>query len=231
MATLCAGKPPAALLIDLDGTLVDSAPDLADAVDATLVGLGLEAAGEGKVRGWVGDGAAMLLRRALASAMACDDESVEERQLASALAQFFDHYEQLCCHSTAVYSGVHEALREFSRCGVALACVTNKPGRFTDKLLAHLGLDHYFGAVVSGDSLVVKKPDPAPLQLAAKSLGVVLAQCAMVGDSATDVQAARNAGIPAIVVSYGYSRGCAASELGADRVVDDLRQLLESAIA
>jgi phosphoglycolate phosphatase len=225
---LCPGQP-AALLLDLDGTLVDSAPDLAAAVDATLVELGLAPAGEAQVRMWIGNGAAVLVRRALAAALGVPEATVQQSLCEAALEAFFVHYQRMCCQSSVLYPGVRRALNAFRQRGIALACVTNKPARFTNQLLAYLAIDELFGAIVSGDSLPVKKPDPAPLQMAADALGVALSACAMVGDSSTDIEAARNAGIPSIVVSYGYSRGRSAADLGADQVVDDLRQLLVQA--
>ncbi len=223
---LCQGAPPQALLFDLDGTLIDSAPDLAAAIDAMLVRLELAAAGEAKVRLWVGNGAPMLVRRALADGLDCTPDTVDAVLFQHAMEQFFELYQAMCCQSTRLYDGVTPALQEFYRRGVALACVTNKPARFTHELLRYFSLQQYFPVVLSGDSLAVKKPDATPLRVAAGQLGVDLQYCAMVGDSATDVQAARNAGIAAIAVSYGYTRGHGAAELGADLVVDDLRQLL-----
>lgn len=217
---------PAALLLDLDGTLIDSAPDLAAAIDAMLVELQLAPVGEKRVRMWVGNGAAKLVRRALSHAMACAEEMLASDLLERAQAVFFGHYQRMCCGATQLYNGVAQALAEFQQRGLALACVTNKPGQFTHQLLQHFSLGGSFGAVVSGDTLTVRKPDPAPLQLAARELGVSLGDCVMVGDSRIDMEAARNAGISAVAVSYGYTRGVDASQLGADLVVDDLRQLL-----
>jgi phosphoglycolate phosphatase len=214
------------LLFDLDGTLVDSVPDLADAVDATLLQMQLPPAGQEAVRMWVGNGASMLLRRALAAATRCLPQQVPENLLQTGLDTFFGHYEKHCCRATVVYPGVTQALVGLRERGIAMACVTNKPGRFTDRLLRHYGLQQFFPVVLSGDSLAQKKPDPAPLLVAIQSLGLTPPECAMVGDSGADVDAARNAGIPVIVVSYGYSQGIEAADLGADAVVDSLLQLL-----
>ena len=226
LGTLCGGNPPAALLFDLDGTLVDSAPDLAAAVDITLQAMGYPAAGESRVRLWIGNGATMLVRRALAYATGCAETAVDAALHQQALDLFFEHYQNLCCRASRLYAGTLEALEVLHHRGIGLACVTNKPARFTHQLLDYLAIGHLFGAVVSGDTLAVKKPDPAPLQLAATTLGHGMEECVMVGDSSTDVDAARNAGIGAIAVNYGYSRGRAADQLGADWVIGDLRQLL-----
>jgi len=226
LSGLYRGALPAALLFDLDGTLIDSAPDLAASVDAMLRGLELAPAGEAKVRLWIGNGAPILVRRALADGLKCAPDSLDEALFQRAMEQFFELYQAMCCQSTRLYDGVTPALQEFHRRGVALACVTNKPARFTRELLRYFSLQQYFPVVLSGDSLAVKKPDATPLRVAAAELDVSLEYCAMVGDSATDVMAARNAGIAAIAVSYGYTRGRGVAELGADIVVDDLRQLL-----
>ena len=226
LGELCQGAPPQALLFDLDGTMIDSAPDIAAALDATLVKLELSPAGEAKVRLWIGNGASMLVRRALADALECAADALNEVVFERAMQQFFEFYQAMCCQSTRLYTGVTAALQELHCRGVAMACITNKPARFTHELLRYFYLQQYFPVVLSGDSLTVKKPDATPLRVAADQLGVDLQNCAMVGDSATDVQAARNAGIAAIAVSYGYTRGRGVEQLGADIIVDDLRQLL-----
>jgi phosphoglycolate phosphatase len=226
LATLCQGRPAAGLLFDLDGTLLDSAPDLATAIDALLASLSLELAGVARVRSWVGEGASLLVRRALAYGLSCAPARVDASLLRRSLDSFFQYYQAHCCDSTRLYNGVESALGQLQRRGLALACVTNKPGRFTGQMLQHYGLARYFPVVVSGDSLAVKKPDPAPLQAAAAGLGIELQHCAMVGDSATDILAARNADIAAVAVSYGYRRGHSVDQLEADLVVDDLRELL-----
>jgi phosphoglycolate phosphatase len=217
---------PKALLFDLDGTLVDSAPDIAAALDDTLRQLQFSPVGEPAVRMWIGNGAPMLLRRALANAIDCSPEQVPQALLQAGLEAFFINYEACCCQATIAYPGVMRALEGLHAGGIAMACVTNKPVRFTIPLLAALGLQPYFPVVLGGDSLAQKKPDPAPLRAAAQGLGIVLSDCVMVGDSGTDVSAARNAGIGVVAVSYGYSRGVDAGQLGADRVVDSLLELL-----
>jgi phosphoglycolate phosphatase len=217
-----ADAAPRGLLFDLDGTLVDSVPDLAAAIDAMLADLGLPAAGPLRVRGWVGEGAAMLVRRALAGVVNAAPADIEAAQVEAALERFLIHYDRCCCHATRLYDGVEEALHGLAQRGLLLACVTNKPERFTQRLLRHFGLDQLLRVSVGGDSLATRKPDPEPLRVAAARLGVPLASCGMVGDSSIDVAAARAAGIPAIAVTYGYQR----EPSGADWLVDDLRELL-----
>lgn len=217
-------KTPAALLFDLDGTLVDSVPDIAVAVDRTLVDLGRAAAGEAQVRGWVGNGGRMLVRRALSGSVegVADDDPL----LLRALDIFFAHYHDTNGRSSRLYAGVAEALEAFAGRGIPMAVITNKPHRYVEPLFATLGILHHFPVLIGGDTLPVKKPDPAPLFLACEQLGVPVASALMIGDSQNDIAAARAAGCPVVAVDYGYNYGRPVSEEGADRVVSDLRELL-----
>lgn len=211
-----------AVLFDLDGTLVESAPDLAQAVNRLLAERGRGAVAEARVRRWIGNGARRLVARALTGE---DDGEVEAGELDAAMQRFFSHYADCLTDRTAVYPGTVEALEALQAAGLALGVVTNKPGRFTDPLLAALGLDRFFGVAVSGDTLAVKKPDAGPLAHAAEALGVPLASALMVGDSMADVMAARNAGVPIVCVPYGYRRGDDIFEANPDAVVDRLDEL------
>ncbi len=221
---------PRYLLFDLDGTLVDSAPDLAAAVNAALGDLGLPLRNEEQVRAWVGNGTRMLVQRAVAGDMrgACDP-GLQER----AFALFLEHYARTLCERTRPYPSVPETLQRLVDEGYLLACVTNKLARFTLPLLAHLGLARHFGAVISGDSAPAPKPDPSPLYSAAAALGAADPPAAcrehalMVGDSVTDVWAARAAGSVVICVRYGYNHGTDILEAGPDGVVDSLAELHE----
>lgn len=224
---LFGGAWPRTILLDLDGTLVDSAPDLAGAVDQMLRALALPAAGEDRVRQWVGNGAAILVRRALAGRF--DYESgptIPELDFRQALDLFFAAYADLNGRSARVYPGVTEFLTAARTRGCQLGVVTNKPRAFTGPLLQMMALDHWFGVAVSGDTLPVRKPDPAPLHHAMEVLGSEVATTLMVGDSITDVRSARNTGVPVVAVRYGYNYGASADELGADIVVDSLAELL-----
>lgn len=218
---------PAALLFDLDGTLLDSAPDLAAAVDAMLTERNLAPAGVEAARQWVGNGAAKLVSRALAHATNSPEDCLPETDLAAALEQFFSFYQRNYAQRSQLYPGVREALAHWHQQGIQMACVTNKPARFTEPLLAHFGLDGWLGAVVSGDTLAVKKPDPAPLLLACRQLAVAPQQSWMVGDSVNDVQAARAAGMAVACVDYGYNHGRPISESAPDRLVSNLLQLID----
>jgi phosphoglycolate phosphatase len=225
LASLCGGEDPAALLFDLDGTLLDSAPDLATAVDQMLVTLGYAAVGEKWVRRWVGNGAQMLVRRALAHAQQVLEAEIDEPQLAEALQLFMQCYQACCCQLSRLYDGVIEALQHWQRCGIAMACVTNKPGRFTQPLLAHYGLLEFLPVAVSGDSLPLKKPAPEPLLHACELLSVSPSSVVMVGDSVNDVLAARAAGMPVACVDYGYNHGEPIATAGPDCVISSLIEL------
>jgi len=220
---LCAGELPRLVMFDLDGTLVDSVPDLATAVDRMLAELGREPAGVERVRKWVGNGARVLVRRALAGGL--DHSAVGEAQTEQALARFLDIYAD--CHELiTLYPGVHELLEALSTAAVELAVVTNKPERFVAPLLEQVGLGGYFRWIIGGDTLPQQKPDPAALLQVMHLAGVSNLQSLFVGDSRSDVLAARAAGVPCVAVSYGYNHGRPVAEEEPDRVVDSLAELL-----
>lgn len=223
---LCGGRRPGAMLFDLDGTLIDSAPDLADAVDFTLRHHGFAPAGEARVRQWVGNGARRLVRRALAAVQSVGEDDVDEALLDEALIHFFGAYSSDCCTRTRVYPGVMEALERWRQRGIAMACVTNKPLRFTERILTHYGLNHYLTASVSGDTLDVRKPDPYPLIHACDLLDVPVERAVMIGDSRNDVLAARAVPMPVVAVSYGYNDSRSVADERPDRVVDSLADLV-----
>ncbi|WP_404365283.1 phosphoglycolate phosphatase [Marinobacter sp.] len=221
------GEWPRTILFDLDGTLVDSAPDLAASVDQMLRALGRPAAGEESVRQWVGNGAAILVRRALAGRVDYDNGPVlEETDFRQALDLFYTAYADRNGRHSSVYPGVIPFLQAALDHGCRLGVVTNKPGAFTGHLLELMELDHWFEIAVSGDTLPVRKPDPAPLHHAIEFLGGETTTTLMVGDSATDVQAAGFAGVAVVAVRYGYNYGGPVDDLGADIVVDSLTELL-----
>ncbi|RRV27816.1 phosphoglycolate phosphatase [Pseudomonas sp. o96-267] len=220
---LCAGELPRLVMFDLDGTLIDSVPDLAAAVDRMLVELGRPPAGVEKVRDWVGNGARVLVRRALAGGL--DHAAVGDAKTEEALARFLDIYAD-CHHLTALYPGVHELLEALSTAAVELAVVTNKPERFVAPLLEQVGLGGYFRWIIGGDTLPQQKPDPAALLQVMRLAGVEAAQSLFIGDSRNDVLAARAAAVPCIAVSYGYNHGRPIAEERPSLVVDSLAELL-----
>ena len=215
-----------AALIDLDGTLVDSAPELAAAVDDMLIALDLPPAGEAAARERVGGGVGALVEQSLYAALGREPTNAER----TAARQYFDtSYDQRAGRDGPVYPGVFDGLALLRIAGFRLACVTNKARRFTEPMLARLGLNGYLDAVVAGDDTAALKPDPAPLELAAERLGVDLGDCIMIGDSAIDVAAARAAGCPVWCVRSGYGSSepidAANPDAAFDRF-DDLAQTL-----
>lgn len=230
---------PKLVLFDLDGTLVDSALDLAQAVDATLLQLGRKAAGEQRVRQWVGNGAEKLMRRALAwsqaGSLAGDDLELKAGSISAAgikipLALFLDAYKSKLVEKTVLYPGVKACLDLFQQQGIKMAVVTNKPHALSLPILDALGIAEYFCLVLGGDSLEQKKPDPMPLCHAMDELNISPIETLMVGDSKTDIDAAKSALVASVGVSYGYDRSLPIQQCGADVLVDDLaefaRQLL-----
>jgi len=213
---------PSLALIDLDGTLVDSAPDLALCVDQMMTQLGRETRGEDAVRAWIGNGVPVLVRRALVGAV---DGEADAEEYERALALFLDLYERNVCVASRPFAGVMEGLDLLKQAGCRLGCVTNKAARFTEPLLDKLGMSPYFEVIVSGDTLDKKKPDPAPLLYAAEQLGIRPEDSLMVGDSMHDVDAGRAAGFQVACVSYGYNHGHDIRNSHPDAVVDSLTEL------
>ena len=205
---------------DLDGTLVDSAADIARAVDRMTQELGLPPPDIGTVRSWVGDGVRLLLKRAL-GIEADSEPSAELYQ--RALTTFRRAYRENLALESRLYAGASETLKFLHDREFALACITNKSAEFTRPLLHTLGIDSYFGLVLSGDSLTQRKPHPLPLLHAAQHLRVSPTQACMVGDSGNDLLAARAANFMAIGVRYGYGGDLAGFD--ADAVLDSLTQL------
>ncbi|MFP4129729.1 MAG: phosphoglycolate phosphatase [Halorhodospira sp.] len=212
-----------AILFDLDGTLVDSAPDLTAAVNRVLAERAQGPVSEAQVRDWTGDGTRLLVARALMGGR--DGEEPPEEALDGALERFIAYYSEAVYVHSRPYPGAVEGLAQLARAGMRLAVVTNKPRHLADAILAHMGAAGSIDTVVGGDSTDTRKPDPEPLRLAMEGLGAASSTALMVGDSATDVEAARNAGIPVVCVPYGYRRGVAVEALGADGVIEAITEL------
>lgn len=200
---------PDAVLFDLDGTLVDSVEDIFVAVNALLDELGMQRRSRDEVTMWVGNGARMLVERAMAGRFegfaGLADAPERHRAADAAMPRFRAIYQEICVDHTLPLVGAHESLALVQSLGIGVAIVTNKPLAPTERIVDALGWRPYVSAVIGGDSLPVRKPDPAPLHEAMRRLDARTAW--MVGDSANDVGAARNAGIPSIVVRGGYNHG------------------------
>lgn len=224
MKSLFQGRYPQAVLFDLDGTLVDSVPDLTQAVDRMLVVFGMPAAGESAVRQWVGNGAQMLVKRALAGQLTVPE--LEDARFNDAYQLFLQFYAESTADKSVLYPGVLECLQKLKALQIKMAVVTNKPMQFTTPMLAGFAIDAYFDVVLGGDSLAVKKPAPEPLWQAMKQLDVDVADTLMIGDSVNDLQAARAAGCPVVCVPYGYNHGEDIADSKPDLLVERLDQLI-----
>lgn len=210
------------VLFDLDGTLVDSAPDLAYSVDATLVELGLPACGEAKIRHWIGNEIERTLKRAMLDNMAGEPDA---DLFNKALPIFMEIYSNNAARKSRFYDGVLEGMDYLKKNDYKIGCITNKREKFTHILLKTLGVFDDFGIVISGDSLPKKKPDPLPLLHAVEHFNVRPEHALMVGDSLNDVNAARAAGFKILCVSYGYNHGRDIRAAKPDTVVDSLAEL------
>ncbi|MET1112235.1 MAG: phosphoglycolate phosphatase [Allosphingosinicella sp.] len=209
--------PFGVVAFDLDGTLADTAPDLAAALNHALAALGRPAVAPASVRNLIGHGGRALLRRGLAATGEAPEALVEE-----GYPILLDYYGAHLCAGTAPYPGIDEALDSVEAAGAALAVCTNKPEALTLRLLEALGWSERFAAVVGGDTLPVRKPDPAPLLEAIARAGG--GKAVLVGDSITDAETARAAQVPFVAVSFGFSDR-PVKALGADAIIDDHSQL------
>ena len=215
-------KKPRMILIDVDGTLVDSVPDLAYCVDEMMKALDRPVHGEAKVRNWVGNGVERLVRRALIGQL---DGEPSDEEFERAYPIFIELYRENTSKRSALYPGIREGIDALRATGIRLGCVTNKAAQFTEPLLKDLGVYGDFEIVISGDTLPQKKPDPAPLLHGAKFFGVEPADAMMVGDSVSDVKASRAAGFQIVCMSYGYNHGQDIRDFGPDAVIDALTEL------
>ena len=213
---------PEMILIDVDGTLVDSVPDLAYCVDEMMKALGMPVHGEAAVRNWVGNGVERLVRRALIGQL---DGEPDEALFEKAYPIFLDLYAVNTSKRSCLYPGVREGLDYLKSAGYILGCVTNKAAQFTIPLLKDLGIHDDFKNIVCGDTLAKKKPDPLPLLHSAEVLGVAPEKSLMLGDSVSDVKAARAAGFQIVCMSYGYNHGVDIRESNPDVVIDSMAEL------
>ena len=208
-----------AVLVDLDGTLLDTAPDLAAAANAMLAERGLAPLALDTVRNFIGQGVGPLVWRCLNAAAAA---APEDGPFDGALECFGAHYERLNGGAARPFPGVVEGLARMRQAGLRLACVTNKVMRFTRPLLEKTDLARFFDTVVTGDEVVRRKPHPEPFLQACRRLGAEPSETVVVGDSANDAQGARAAGCRVLLVPYGYREGLELREIECDGVVASL---------
>ncbi|MFM7259895.1 MAG: phosphoglycolate phosphatase [bacterium] len=228
LARLSASPAPEAVLFDLDGTLIDSVEDIHAAVNALLAELGLAQCSRAQVATWVGNGARMLVERAMAGRfegfVGYSDANERHAAADAAMPRFRAIYQEICVDHTVPLTGARESLAAVQRLGIGVAIVTNKPVAPTERIVDALGWRPFVSVVIGGDTLASRKPDPAPLVEALRRLDARHAW--MVGDSANDVDAARAASMPSIVVRGGYNHGRPVEELNPapDVIVDTLAE-------
>ena len=213
-----------AILFDLDGTLIDSVPDLATAVNLMLQKLDRETFSEDTIRYWVGNGAQVLVKRAL-SGKTQIDETLDPELFEKALKTFLSLYAKNLCKETTTYPNVTSTLHTLNASGYRLVIVTNKPYDFVAPILKGLEIESLFEFWLGGDSLDKKKPDPLPLLHACEKLDLNVEQCVMVGDSRNDLLAAKAAGMQSIGVTYGYNYGEDIHIYEPDLIVDDFANI------
>ncbi|MEO8004960.1 MAG: phosphoglycolate phosphatase [Betaproteobacteria bacterium] len=213
-----------AVAFDLDGTLVETLPDLHESANRMLADLGRSAPSEETVRAYIGDGVDRLVKRLLTSSVDGEpDASVFEK----AADSFRGHYAKILSRASHPFPGAIDLLDLLRKRGFKLACVTNKPARFTEPLLRELGIAGRLELILSGDSLPAKKPDPMPLVHTASTFGISTAHLLMVGDSQVDTAAARAAGCPVFCVPFGYRGSLAVQDLDCDAIVPALADVSE----
>ncbi|KRC21062.1 phosphoglycolate phosphatase [Acidovorax sp. Root219] len=218
-----------AAIVDLDGTMVDTLGDFAEALNRMLRELALPAIGAEHIEHMVGKGSEHLLRSVLGHVLASGGQAADAAQVESlypaAWVSYQKHYLDINGQYAQVYPGVVAGLQALQAAGLRLACLTNKPTEFAVPLLKAKGLHGYFSQVFGGDSFERKKPDPLPLLKTCEALGSTPARTLMVGDSSNDAQAARAAGCPVVLVTYGYNHGQPVRAVDADGFVDALQEL------
>lgn len=213
---------PQAVLFDLDGTLVDTGPDIAAAVNRMLADVGRPVHDTARILEWVGEGSPRLVQRALTGRM---DGEASRQDFERGLALFYRYYAAGICDQSEPYPHVRRVLEDLGDSPVRLGCVTNKPEHMTRLLFDALELAPLFDVIVGGDTLEFRKPHPGPIRYACDRLEVRPADTVYVGDSITDCRAAEAAGVTMVAVSYGYNRGVDLTQGPCAAIIDDLGEL------
>lgn len=215
------------VMFDLDGTLIETSPEIADATNDTLAQFGLPLVTQQQVNHWIGHGTQTLLVQALATVQGISKEAVRAADNFAAIsAAFVQHYEQRCGTRSHLYPQVREVLQALKGQGVKLAVVTNKEGRYTQVVLDAHQLAPAFDRVISGDTFATKKPTPVGIEACLAQFGVAKHRALFVGDSSIDAATARNAGVPVWLLPYGYNMGEAIELCQPDRVIADFSALV-----
>ncbi|KJY68138.1 phosphoglycolate phosphatase [Vibrio coralliilyticus] len=214
------------IAFDLDGTLLDSVPDLAVAADQAVQALGYPAVTEEQVRDYVGNGADVLIGRSLSRSLTVSP-NLDPELYAKARVLFDDYYEQSGHKLSHLYPAVKETLAELHKAGFTMVLVTNKPSKFVPDVLAKHGIDKYFVDVIGGDTFPEKKPNPMALSWLLEKHGCQPQEMLMVGDSKNDILAAKNAGCASFGLTYGYNHGEPISQSQPDFVADTIADLVD----
>ena len=216
---------PSLIMFDLDGTLVNSIPDLTLAVNSTLKKYGQKEITEKDVGQWVGNGMFLLLKRAFAKNNNCAEEDVSNADVEKCIHIFMKEYEVFNFKTATLFPGVLECLQKAQALNIRMAVVTNKPKRFVPKILQGLDIEKYFQYIVGGDCLPEKKPHPMPLIHCMQHFKASHSETIMVGDSMHDIGAARKANVPVVAVTYGYNHGEPITKFNPNVVVNSLAEL------
>lgn len=217
-------KDTHAVILDLDGTMIDSVPDLEVALNGMLKDMGLPAVDENSVRMFVGKGTPHLVKSTISVFL--DEQDATKRQ-DEALTLFYRHYREVNGMYSHMYPGAREGIERMAERKLKIACVTNKPSVFTEPLLARNGIYAFFDVIYCADTFPKKKPDPFPMNMACRKFGLRPDQVVAIGDSVNDAKAARAAGCSLFMVSYGYNYGIPVEEMQPDAVVSSLLQATE----
>jgi len=211
---------PDAIVWDLDGTLIDSAPDLADALSRLLREQGHPGLDEDQVRTMIGNGVEKLILRGFAAV----DARIPKEHLSLLVSRFLLIYSTNATHRTRLYKDANTVLRHFQGAGVRQGICTNKPKMITRQILADLSIIDVFDVIVGGDTTAAKKPDPLPLRTCIEALNADPERCVLIGDSSVDVRTAQAINMPVGIVSFGYARE-PVEDIGADFIIDELASL------
>lgn len=195
------------LLFDLDGTLIDSSPDLANSINYMLTTLKRETFAQEIIDSWVGNGAQTLVKRALSGAKEIDENAFTKEYFENALQIFLNHYKENVCVDTILYPQVNETLKKLYEMDFKIAIITNKPYEFVEPILKKLQIDQFFETHIGGDSLSKRKPEPEPLLYMCEKFAIDITKAIMIGDSKNDILAAKAANMDSIAVNYGYNYG------------------------